>query len=102
MKPLRIAASFACSAVIFFATSAMHAQSAPLLTGDSAFTDWNQEAPGVRHKITVADLPQPKEAESAMNFPVVIPRPKDAVPVAPPGFKVTLYAGGDNGPLQRY
>ncbi|HZT69782.1 MAG TPA: sorbosone dehydrogenase family protein [Terriglobia bacterium] len=77
-------------------------QSRPLLTGQSAFTDWNQQAPGVRHKITLADLPQPKPEESVRNQPTVIARPKDALPIAPPGFKVTLYAGGDNGPLQRY
>jgi glucose/arabinose dehydrogenase len=102
MKLLRIAAAFTCSVVFLIPASWMQAQSGPLLTGESAYTDWNQQAPGVRHKITVADLPEPKPEESAMNFPTVIPRPKDAIPVAPPGFKVTLYAGGDNGPLQRY
>jgi glucose/arabinose dehydrogenase len=73
----------------------------PLLTGQAAFTDWNQQAPGVRHKITVADLPQPQPEEAVNNTPHVIPRPADAWPIAPPGFKVTLYAGGDNAPMQR-
>ena len=35
------------------------------------------------------------------NQPHVVARPENAWPVAPPGFKVTLYAGGDNAPLQR-
>ena len=39
--------------------------------------------------------------ESVNNQPRVIPRPEGAMPVAPAGFKVTLYAGGDNAPLQR-
>jgi glucose/arabinose dehydrogenase len=85
------------------ATSAALAQTAqqPLLTGQSAFTDWSQQAPGVRHKITLADLPEPNPAESVRNQPNLIPRPADAWPIAPPGFKVTLYAGGDSTPLQR-
>jgi glucose/arabinose dehydrogenase len=73
----------------------------PLLTGQSAFTDWSQQAPGVRHKIILADLPEPHPAESVNDGPNVIPRPDDAWPIAPAGFKVALYAGGDTTPLQR-
>ena len=73
----------------------------PLLTGQSAFTDWNQQRPGVRHKITVADLPAPNPAEAVDNGPAVVPRPINAFPIAPAGFSVTLYAGGDATPLQR-
>jgi glucose/arabinose dehydrogenase len=72
-----------------------------VLTGQAAFTDWNQQSPGVRHKITLADLPQPRPAEAVANQPNLIPRPANAWPVAPPGFKVTLYAGGDTTPMQR-
>ena len=71
----------------------------PLLTGQAAFTDWNQQHPGVRHKITLADLPEPKPDEAVDNGPNVVPRPADAWPIAPAGFKVTLYAGGDSTPL---
>jgi glucose/arabinose dehydrogenase len=77
------------------------AQTGGTLTGQAAFTDWNQQQPGVRHKITVADLPEPKPDESVNNQPRLIPRPENAWPVAPAGFKVTLYAGGDSAPLQR-
>ncbi|MGD0798737.1 MAG: PQQ-dependent sugar dehydrogenase [Acidobacteriaceae bacterium] len=73
----------------------------PVLTGQAAFTDWNQQQPGIRHKITLADLPQPHPDESVQNQPRVVPRPANAWPIAPAGFKVTLYAGGDNAPLQR-
>ncbi len=72
-----------------------------VLTGQAAFTDWNQQSPGVRHKITLADLPQPKPQEAVANQPNLIPRPANAWPIAPPGFKVTLYAGGDTTPMQR-
>jgi glucose/arabinose dehydrogenase len=88
-------------AAIFSIALTAAAQQQPLLTGQSAFTDWNQQAPGVRHKITLADLPEPHPDESVQNSPRVIPRPADAWPIAPPGFKVTLYAGGDSQPLQR-
>jgi len=72
-----------------------------VLTGQAAFTDWSQQHPGVRHKITLADLPAPKPEESANNGPHIVPKPADAWPIAPPGFQVTLYAGGDTAPLQR-
>ena len=73
----------------------------PLLTGQSAFTDWNQQRPGVRHKITVGDLPAPAPDQAVDNGPNVVPRPINAWPIAPPNFSVTLYAGGDSKPLER-
>lgn len=79
-------------------TGAAYAQQAPLLTGQAAFTDWNQQQPGVRHKITVADLPAPAPEQAVNNGPHLVARPDNAWPVAPPGFKVTLYAGGDFTP----
>jgi len=75
--------------------------SGPISTGQSAFADWNQQQPGARRRITLADLPQPYADDSVNNQPRVIAKPKDAWPIAPPGFKVTLYAGGDNAPMQR-
>ena len=68
------------------------------ITGQSAFTDHTQEHPGVRRKITVADLPEPREAESVDNGPTVVPRPDGAWPQAPAGFKVELYAQGFKEP----
>jgi glucose/arabinose dehydrogenase len=73
----------------------------PLLTGQAAFTDYAQQDPGVRHKITLADLPAPDAAEAVDNGPTVVPKPADAWPTAPAGFKVILYAGGDSTPMQR-
>ncbi|MES2393110.1 MAG: PQQ-dependent sugar dehydrogenase [Acidobacteriota bacterium] len=89
-------------ATCFSLLPACQAQSTgPLLTGQAAFTDYSQQAPGVRHKLTVADLPAPAPEQSVQDGPKLIPRPADAWPIAPPGFKVTLYAGGDSTPLQR-
>jgi glucose/arabinose dehydrogenase len=68
------------------------------VTGQAAFADWNQQQPGIRRKITLADLPQPKPDEAVNNGPHLVPKPADAWPIAPPGFKVTLYAGGDFKP----
>ena len=71
------------------------------VTGQAAFADWNQQEPSVRRKITLADLPGPKPEEAVRNTAHVIPRPADAWPLAPAGFKVILYAGGDAKPMQR-
>jgi glucose/arabinose dehydrogenase len=76
----------------------LHAQ---VLSGQAAFTDYAQQAPGLRHRITLADLPQPNPAEAVDNGPTIVPRPDGAWPLAPAGFKVTLYAGGDATPMQR-
>src|SRR5271168_884136 len=72
------------------------------ITGQAAFADYSQQKPGVQRKITVADLPQPYATESVDNGPKVIVKPKDAWPIAPAGFTVQLYAGGDAvTPMQR-
>ena len=66
-----------------------------------SFADWNQQMPGAQRHITVADLPQPNPSEAVENGPFVVPRPEGAMPIAPPGFKVELYAGGDYKPAPR-
>src|SRR5262249_45218366 len=82
------------------AATAAVAQQQPLLTGQAAFTDWNQQQPGVRHKITVGDLPKPAPDEAVNNGPQLVARPDGAWPVAPAGFKVTVHAGGDFKPTR--
>jgi glucose/arabinose dehydrogenase len=56
------------------------------------FTDFRHEAPGVARHIGVAELPPPYATPSAGNGPSVVPRPAEAWPKAPPGFRVNLYA----------
>jgi glucose/arabinose dehydrogenase len=46
----------------------------------------------------VADLPGPAPEQSVDNGPTVVPRPSNAWPVAPAGFKVDLYATGLDNP----
>src|SRR5689334_14680880 len=70
----------------------------PVLTGAAALGDWTTDAPGVRRKITVADLPAPFDTPSAFNFPRTVPRPEGAWPRAPQGFKVEEFAAGLNNP----
>jgi glucose/arabinose dehydrogenase len=96
---MRFSSTFFLAASAMLLPSALQAQQA--VTGQAAFADWNQQHPGVRRKITLADLPQPKPEEAVNNTPHVIARPADAWPVPPAGFKVTLYAGGDAVPMQR-
>jgi glucose/arabinose dehydrogenase len=68
----------------------------PTLTGTAAFTDYSQEKPGIRRKLSVADLPEPYATPSVDNGPNgttnMIARPQGAWPQAPTGFKVDLYA----------
>jgi glucose/arabinose dehydrogenase len=70
----------------------------PVLTGQAAFTDAAHEAPGIRRHLTVADLPAPAPDQSVDNGPKVVPRPDNAWPIAPKGFKVELYATGLENP----
>jgi glucose/arabinose dehydrogenase len=65
-----------------------------VLTGQAAFTDAAHESPGIRRHITVNDLPAPAPDQSVDNGPGMIPRPANAWPIAPKGFKVELYAAG--------
>ncbi len=68
------------------------------LTGQAAFTDAAHEYPGIRRLLTVADLPAPAPQESVDNGPTLVPRPPNAWPMAPEGFKVELYASGLDNP----
>jgi glucose/arabinose dehydrogenase len=70
-------------------------QSRQTLTWKTAVTgDWTQDAPGVRHKITLDDLPPPYATKSAQNGPRVVRRPVGGQLRVPPGFKIEEYASG--------
>jgi glucose/arabinose dehydrogenase len=68
------------------------------LTGEKALGDWTTDAPGVRRRITVDDLPEPYDTPSVDNGPRIVPRPEGAWPRAPKGFKVTEFAKGLENP----
>jgi len=59
---------------------------------------WQNAAPGVRHHITVADLPPPFKTASAGNNPQVVRQPAGAGLSVPPGFTVRQFASGFSNP----
>ena len=93
-----------CALLAFGAASqAQNSPQHPVLTGQAAFTDAAHESPGTRRHLTVADLPAPAPEQSVDNGPTVVPRPANAWPIAPNGFKVDLYTTGlDNPRLIRF
>src|SRR5438105_4477852 len=68
--------------------------------GASVFTDYRGEKPGAFQKITPRDLPPPYASESVDNGPKLAPRPADAWPQVPAGFKVEQYAAGLDKPRE--
>ena len=60
--------------------------------------DWKQDAPGARHKYTVADLPAPYATKSSDNGPREVRPPSGAQPKVPAGFKIEQYAAGFSYP----
>lgn len=69
-----------------------------LATGQAALGDWTTDAPGVRRKITPADMPPPFATKSANNGAHEIDRPRGALPKVPAGFTVSLFASGLQNP----
>jgi glucose/arabinose dehydrogenase/cytochrome c2 len=69
-----------------------------LRTGALAFGDFRGDGPGVRRHFTIADLPPPFATPSARNGPDVVPRPPDARPYVPAGFRVDVFAHDLDGP----
>ncbi len=74
------------------------AASAQVLTGPQALGDWQTDRPGVQRKIAPGDLPAPYASRSASNPTRQVRRPANAIPQAPAGFEVKLYAQGFEGP----
>ena len=62
------------------------------------FTDFRFEKPGTIRKITLSNLPASFATPSAANGPKVVPKPQDAWPQVPEGFKVGLFASGFEEP----
>jgi len=71
-----------------------------ILTGQAAFTDFKREQPGTVRKITAADLPKPYATSSSRNQAQIVARPEGAMPAAPAGFTVQLYATRLNNPRE--
>src|SRR5437016_12856112 len=75
------------------APTAMAAESGGLLIGKAAMGDWRSDAPGVRRKITVQDLPPPSSNILAINRARVVNRPA-GVPLRIDRKSVVLGKGG--------
>src|SRR5215475_5102729 len=90
--------SFLGAATILSAAAPDNSNMTNVVTGQAAFHGFDGQKPGLVRKITVADLPKPYATEGVSNSPHVVPRPSNAWPQAPAGFKVDLFADGLKGP----
>jgi glucose/arabinose dehydrogenase len=100
MKYLRWAPFYA--SLLLAATVVLQAakvDSWKVLTGNAAWADSVSLVPGTARKITVKDLPAPAPATPGKQKQV--PRPAGAMPKAPSGFQVNIFADmGQNAPRQ--
>jgi glucose/arabinose dehydrogenase len=90
MRPPLVLASLAVVAAPLFAL----ADESATRIGAAAYGDWRGDAPGVRRKLTEADMPAPGASRSAANPSWAVGRPDGALPRAPAGFAVSLFASG--------
>jgi hypothetical protein len=88
------------STLVVPAGVALTAATAPALASSPASDpgDWRNAAPGVKHHLTLADLPKPYATTSSGNNPRVAKQPTNAVLSVPAGFTVRLFAAGLSGP----
>src|SRR5580658_3594476 len=92
--PMNSKSLVATLAITVSALGSLPAVAQQTLTGEAAFTDYSKEHPGVKCKITVADLPAPYSTPSANNGAAIAPRPDGVWPQTLPGFKVEQFATG--------
>jgi glucose/arabinose dehydrogenase len=84
--------------LVALAQSPLPGSATRTLYGKSAFGDWHMDAPLVRRKITVDDLPLPYATRSVTNVSRVVPRQASAAPKVPPGFRADLVITGLQDP----
>jgi glucose/arabinose dehydrogenase len=89
--------TFALSSLLLL-TGAGLARAETRLEGAAASGDWRSDAPGVRRRITPADLPKPYASASTASRAQIVARPVGAAPRAPEGFSVSVFAQGLKGP----
>ena len=92
-----VACMIACASTSSASAAAMRMDAPP---PSPPFTDFRQQLPGAVHKIAPSDLPAPYATKAVGNGPRMVPRPTDAWPKAPPGFKVELFAKDLKNPRQ--
>jgi hypothetical protein len=89
MKSALILALAACAAL---------PAGAATLSGQAAYGDWRVDAPGVVRHITPADMPDRGASPIGVAPPSVVARPAGAQIKTLPGFSVTAFATGLEGP----
>jgi glucose/arabinose dehydrogenase len=89
--------------IAFLAT--LHPSGAPVGAGKAAAAvrvsgpgDWQNDTPGMLHRIKLEDLPAPYATPSAGNGPTTVDRPPGAALSVPAGFQVKLFASRLSGP----
>lgn len=97
MKPIKRCRRTPAALAILAVAGSCLGQS-PVLQGQGEAGDWESDAPGVEHIITLRDLPPNYATPSAFNSPRVVPPPKGAKPDVPKGFEVQLFATGFANP----
>ncbi|MBY6242227.1 sorbosone dehydrogenase family protein [Methylosinus sp. Sm6] len=95
---LRLSTIFHCVVFTLALSDFAEAQTAPLLSGAQAFSDWRADAPGVRRKISNGDLPAPYASDPAASRSQVAARPEAAQPNTLPGFMANVVAADLQGP----
>jgi glucose/arabinose dehydrogenase/cytochrome c2 len=56
--------------------------------------DWQNDRPGLVHRINLASLPAPYATPSVSSLPHVVDRPGDAKLALPPGFSINVFSTG--------
>lgn len=91
MKKLLLMCGAGCAALATaWLIQAASIDPSKVISGQSAFTSAKDLKPGSFRKISVDDLPAP--TKGTPNFSRPAPRPDGAMPQAPAGFTVSLYA----------
>ncbi len=90
--------SLAICGLVLAAAGSLHAQGTGGESKPVVFGDWHADAPGVRHRVTPADLPAPYASRSAGNAAREVPQPADARLAVPAGFQVNVFAKGLSEP----
>ena len=99
IRPLLWIAPLAVGLVFAPGSAAQNSGGAPqILKGEGSFNDWNNERPGNRYMIKAGDLPKPYATDSAPNQSKVVPRPANAWPKVPAGFKIDQAFTGMDSP----
>jgi glucose/arabinose dehydrogenase len=71
---------------------------APAAHHEKTNGDWENDAPGAKHRVAIDQLPAPYATKSVGNNPRVSDRPANAALSVPKGFEIKQFATGLKGP----